>query len=160
MSSSAISEQIRGKTFRFTWTEGLSEGSSVEYDFDEEGIVEWKQSTREKPKQGLRARRARRARRAVKHVPGSGVAVANTAHYIAADAGKHVCLVSYRAQSGFVLTAALNMRTGKFAGVASNQENWQAVKGTFEPIGHWRTARSSRSTKGFPATPLRSSSFW
>jgi hypothetical protein len=130
MATSAISDQVRGKTFRFTCTGGVPQEFEMDYDFDEDGVVKWNEPARSevKPKKGSKTRGAKRA-------PAKSVVVANTAHYMAADAGKHVCLVSYRAQSGFALTAVLNRRTGKFTGVASNTEMWLAVSGTFEAVG-------------------------
>jgi hypothetical protein len=37
--------------------------------------------------------------------------------------------------SGYTLTLALNFRTGRMVGFASNEKSWYPVKGTFEVKG-------------------------
>jgi hypothetical protein len=130
MSANPISEQVRGKTFRLMWTEGPTKGTAHDHDFHEDGTVEWKRP----PPAGTKPKKASKARKAVKRAPGKAVAESNSAPYMATDVGQHVCLVSYLSQSGFTLTAALNMLNGNVIGVASNEKSWFPVKGTFEAV--------------------------
>jgi hypothetical protein len=43
-------------------------------------------------------------------------------------------LVSYRAESGFTLTVALNFADHRMIGIASNSEQWFPARGTFEVV--------------------------
>jgi hypothetical protein len=130
MSANPISEQVRGKTFRLTWTEGPTKGTAHDHEFHEDGTVEWKRS----PPAGAKPKNVAKARKVVRRAPGKAVAESNSARYMAADVGQHVCLVSYLAQSGFTLTVSLNMLNGNVTGVASNEKSWFPVKGTFEAV--------------------------
>jgi hypothetical protein len=130
MSANPISDQVRGKTFRLVWTEGPTRGTAHDHDFHEDGTVEWKKP----PAAGAKPKKASKAKKTVKRAATKAVVESNTAHYLAANVGEHVCLVSYLAQSGFTLTVALNMLTGNLTGVASNETSWLPVKGTFEAV--------------------------
>jgi hypothetical protein len=130
MSANPTSEQVRGKTFRLTWTEGPTKGTAHDHDFHEDGTVEWKKP----PAPGVKPKKVSKTRKAVKSAPKKAAVEANSAHYMAADVGAHVCLVSYLAKSGFTLTVALNMLNGSVTGVASNEKSWFPVKGTFEAV--------------------------
>jgi hypothetical protein len=130
MSANPLSEQVRGKTFRLIWTEGPTKGTAHDHEFHEDGTVEWKKP----PPAGAPPKKASKAKKVAKRAPRKAVVESNTARYMAADVGEHVCLVSYLAQSGFTLTVALNMLSGSVTGVASNEKSWLPVKGTFEAV--------------------------
>jgi hypothetical protein len=54
--------------------------------------------------------------------------------YAAYAVSDTVHLVSYRADSGFTLTVALNSATHQMIGIASNSEQWFPARGTLTEI--------------------------
>ena len=79
---------VRGKTIRFTWTEGPTKGETHEHIFHEDGAVEYARLDAGKPKGSYTKEK----------------------QYAALRISDDVHLVSYLAASGFTLTVALNFR--------------------------------------------------
>jgi hypothetical protein len=105
------SNRIRGRTLRYTWTEGPTKGSSHEHAFNDDGTVVW--SCVSGPQKGHSGREK---------------------DYAAMRAGNDVYLVSYRASSGYTLSVALNFQDNTMVGIASGTKDWHPCKGTFEVI--------------------------
>jgi hypothetical protein len=112
--------RVRGTTLRWTFTEGPQAGKTYEHTFREDGTVEY---------------------RAIEDAPGSAASggqepVSGSAPerptYAAYRVSDDVELVSYRADSGFTLTVALNFTDHQLASIASNSEQWFPARGTFE----------------------------
>lgn len=104
-------DPITGKTIRFTWDDGPTQGESHEHVFNADGSVDY-------------------------HKVG-GDAKGKPTHekkYGTAKISDDVYLVSYLAASGFTLTVALNFRDRAIAGFASNDKQWFPVKGRFEVV--------------------------
>lgn len=121
---SKIASRISGKIYRFHWTEGPTKGQVHEHLFHKDGTVEWHGLPAEGDRSGTAERVPAKAPNAPK---------AERPPYLAADVGEDVALVSYRSpDSGFTLTVALNFFDESVTGVASSQDSWVPVKGTFE----------------------------
>jgi hypothetical protein len=58
--------------------------------------------------------------------------------YAAYAVSETVELVSYRADSGFTLTVALNFADHQLVSIASNSEQWFPARGTFEAVATQR----------------------
>ena len=93
---------IRGRTIRFAWTEGPTKGKVHQHIFHQDGTVEYGASGEAHPQ------------------------------YAAFEVTPDVYTVSYLAPSGFTLTVVLNFVTHEIVGVASNNEQWHPLRGTFE----------------------------
>jgi len=110
--------EIRGKTHRWTWTGGPTQGKTHEHVFHEDGTVEWHDAG------------APRADASQK--PGS--APKERPEYAAIKVAEDVYVVSYLAPSGFTLTVVLNFHDHKIVGFASGEKDWHPVQGTFEVV--------------------------
>src|SRR5689334_12946717 len=94
-------DPVRGRTIRWTWTDGPTQGTTHEHVFAEDGTVTWR---------GLE---------------GPGACPPTTEkEYAAVAISDDVQLVSYLAASGYTLTVALNFRDRRMAGFASNSKEW------------------------------------
>ena len=108
---------IRGKTMRWTWTEGPTRGDSHEHRFAEDGTVTWRSvgpGAAEKPSGETAAPAAERA------------------EYAASRLADDIYLISYLAPSGYTLTVAVNLRDRSVVGFASNDKQWFPVRGKVE----------------------------
>lgn len=106
-------EEIRGKTIRFVWKGGPTEGTTHEHVFHEDGTVEWR-DVKEPQKDGPAKERPK---------------------YAAIRVEDGIYLVSYLAGSGYTLTVVLNERDKSLVGFASGAKEWFPVQGTFEEAG-------------------------
>ena len=111
-------DEIRGKTLRWTWTEGPTQGTAHEHMFHDDGTVSWREVENRAP-----------ARK-----PEPGDMGPEKADYAALNVADNVYLVSYLAKSGFTLTVVLNFNTHKLAGFASGAKEWYPVQGTFQVV--------------------------
>jgi hypothetical protein len=104
-------DPVTGKTLRFTWTEGPTQGDTHEHVFNADGSVDY-------------------------HKVGAGAKGKPTHEkkYAAMKASDDVYLVSYLAASGFTLTVALNFADRSIVGIASNDKQWFPVKGRLEAV--------------------------
>ena len=107
-------DEIRGKTLRWTWTEGPTQGTTHEHVFHEDGTVSWREVDGSEPPDGSEAK--------------------EKADYAAQKVADNVYAVSYLAKSGFTLTVVLNFNTHKLVGYASGAKEWYPVQGTFKQI--------------------------
>ena len=105
-------DRVRGKTIRFTWTDGPTKGETHEHVFHADGSVEYH-----------------------KVAAGAGKKPTREKQYAAERVSDDVYLVSYLAASGFTLTTALNFRNRTIVAFASNEKQWFPCKGTFEVAG-------------------------
>jgi len=121
MTADKISDQVRGKTIRLTWSDGPTKGTAQDHIFHANGTVEWHESgTDKKEKPAPQDKAATKAEKP---------------DYAAVKITDDVCLVSYLSQSGYTLTVTLNFQNGTSVGAASNGKSWFPVKGTFEVLG-------------------------
>jgi hypothetical protein len=104
-----VIETLRGKTVRWTFSDGQVAGMRFEHTFNEDGSVVWR--IVDGPGKGASAREARCATDRV------------------SDA---VHTISYLAASGHTLTVVLDLATGHLIGFASNDKEWSSQRGTFE----------------------------
>jgi hypothetical protein len=107
--NSGSQSDVRGKTLRFTWTDGPTQGATHEHVFHEDGTVEWHSAAA-----GTKQDRPERVRFADERV------------------AEGVRLASYLSRSGYTLTLVLNFQRRSIAGVASNDSQWMPVHGTLE----------------------------
>jgi hypothetical protein len=106
-------DRIRGKTIRFTWTDGPTKGDTHEHVFHEDGSVEYHKVTKQPPK-GKPTREKQ---------------------YAAVRITDDVHVVSYLGSSGYTLTVVLNFRDRSIVGFASGAKEWYPVKGKFDVVG-------------------------
>jgi phenolic acid decarboxylase len=111
MADTPRATEIRGKTIRFTWTDGPTKGQTHEHVFHEDGAVEFRSID------GTQKGKPTKER-----------------EYAAMKVAEDVFLVSYLASSGYTLTVALNFRSNKVFGVASNAKEWFPTQGTLEVV--------------------------
>lgn len=121
MTASKISDQVRGKTIRLTWTEGPTKGTAQDHVFHADGTVEWHSAGGDK-----------KAEKTEKTVKAEKI---EKPAYAGVKITDDVCLVSYLSQSGYTLTVTLNFLDRSTVGVASNEKIWVPVKGTFDLLG-------------------------
>ena len=106
----ASSACVRGRTVRFIWTDGPTQGKTHEHRFHSDGTVEWHTAGFD---------------------PGADPE-GERPEYFAADVGDDACFVSYLSKSGYTLTVVLNFVRGTIIGVASNEKLWTPVRGRVE----------------------------
>ena len=104
-------DSLRGKTLRWTFTDGPVTGIVFEHTFHDDGSVRW----------------------TVVDGQGKG-ATKLEKRYAAVQVADDVHAVSYLAASGHTLTVVLNFATGRMFGFASNDKEWHSLTGTFEVV--------------------------
>ena len=104
-------DSLRGKTLRWTFTDGPVAGTLFEHTFHDDGSVVWR----------------------IPDGPGKG-ASAQKKQYAAVQVSEDVHAVSYLGKSGHTLTVVLNLATGRLCGFASNNTDWYPLTGTFEVV--------------------------
>src|SRR5687768_8132316 len=109
MARSERIESLRGKTLRWTFTDGPTAGTTYEHTFGEDGSIGFRGADKSAKGGFTRAKDGTTAK-----------------------VGDGFFVVSYLAESGFTLTVVLNMNDGTMIGFASNNESWFQQKGTFE----------------------------
>ena len=124
MTTNNPSEQIRGRTIRFSWTDGPTKGSTHEHVFHQDGTVEWRSVDSGRAQQGADQGKG----------GGETGKSAERPKYSSVEVIDDVWLVSYLAQSGYTLTVALKFEDGSMVGVASNEKSWFPVRGRFQVI--------------------------
>lgn len=113
-----ISERVRGKTIRFSCTEGPTKGATHEHIFHEDGTVEW---------HAIGA--AGKAKSSSGDAAKSGDI--ETPKYAELPLSQDACMVSYLSKSGYTLTVTLQFDDTSIVGIASNDKTWFPVRGTF-----------------------------
>ena len=102
-------ESLRGKTVRWTFSDGPVAGMTFEHDLNEDGTIVWRAV--DGPWKGASSQEQR---------------------YAAMKISEDVHAVSYLAKSGNALTVVLNLSTGRAFGFASSKDEWHVMTGTFE----------------------------
>jgi hypothetical protein len=115
------SDQIRGRTIRFSWIDGPTKGTTHEHVFHEDGTVEWHAVDEAFERREGRAPHAPAASRK-----------ADRPRYYSVEVSDDFWLVSYLSSSGYTLTVVLNFDDGSMVGIASNDKNWIPVHGHFQ----------------------------
>ena len=126
MAGTATGDRVRGKTLRWTFTEGPQIGKTYEHTFHEDGMVVYR-AIEDEPK-GMSFGEQERGSESARERP----------EYAAYRVSDDVQLISYRAESGFTLTVALNFADHQLVSIASNSEQWFPARGTFEAAGTQR----------------------
>lgn len=111
MTQKQRTNELSGKTVRWTWTEGPTKGTTNEHVFNEDGTVTW--SVIEGPAKGRSS---------------------TEKEYAVWKITDDVIAVSYLAQSGYTLTVILNFRDNGMVGFASGAKEWYPIKGTFQLV--------------------------
>jgi len=108
---------LAGQTLRWKFDEGPTAGTVYEHTFRPDGTVIWRDTAKPKgaPKSGESAE-------------------APAPEYASFQVAPETHLVSYRAESGYTLTVALNFGTKKCWGIASSQNEWYPLTGSLEPV--------------------------
>jgi hypothetical protein len=102
---------IRGKTIRWTFSDGPLANKSFEHAFEESGSVSWCS------------------------VGGDGKGkMSRETKYELVTVGEDVYAVSYLGSSGYTLTVVLDFRTGRMVAFASNEKELVLQQGTFEAV--------------------------
>ena len=104
-------DSLRGKTIRWTFTDGSTAGMVFEHTFNDDGTVVWRAV--DGPWKG----HSRQEKR-----------------YDAVRVTEDVHTVSYLSASGHTLTVVLDLATGRMVGFASNDTEWSSQSGTFEVV--------------------------
>jgi hypothetical protein len=127
----ADDDPVRGKTMRWTFTEGPTAGSTYEHTFGKSGTVKFKQvgggTGAAKPDTKSAAAKKKPAKAKKPDKP-------DVPKYAAVRAADDAYAVSYLSGSGYTLTVVLNLADKTLVGFASNDKQWFPVKGTFETV--------------------------
>jgi hypothetical protein len=116
---------LRGKTIRFTFSEGPTKGAAYDHTFRDDDTVTWRDSAG--PKRDESSEKA-----SAKNGKGEKEPPTEFGSFQVAD---DVYVVSYLSKAGYTLTVALNFETDELFGFASNSQNWYRVRGIFEVLG-------------------------
>jgi len=104
-------ESLRGKTVRWTFDDGPAAGMLFEHALNDDGTIVWR----------------------ALDGPWKGASSQEQA-YVAMKISDDVHTVSYLAKSGNTLTVVLNFSTRRAFGVASGNNDWHSMTGTFEVV--------------------------
>lgn len=121
MTNDLLASAVRGKTMRWSFTNGPTEGKTYEHVFADDGTVTFKEIGGEK-----------KAASTAETKPAQKPAAKAPPKYSAVDVVDGVELVSYMSNEGFTLTMVLNLRDHSLVGIASGNDQWHPVAGTFE----------------------------
>jgi MoaF N-terminal domain len=102
-----MQDAIRGKTIRWTFSDGPTKGKNFEHEFGSDGTLKYR-------------------------MEGGKTTTENK--YEVEQISTDVCAVSYLASSGWTLTCVLDFATGKVVGFASNDKQLVVQHGTFETV--------------------------
>jgi hypothetical protein len=123
MATSKVSDQVRGKTIRLSWTDGPTKGTTQEHIFHEDGTVEW-HSVGSKGESAYDSQ----------GTGGKAMKKPERPSYAGEKVADDVCMISYLSESGYTLTVVLNFGNRTTVGVASNEKTWVPVHGRFEVV--------------------------
>jgi hypothetical protein len=116
-------DPIRGKTIRWTFSDGPLAKKTVEHSFDKGGTVSWRmidENGTGKPSEDVK--------------------------YESVQVGQDVHAISYLSASGYTLTVVLDFRTSKLVAFASNEKELTVQHGTFETDIPRATAQKREQT--------------
>lgn len=111
MPTTTAATSLSGRTFRWTFEDGPTAGGTYEHTFDPDGSVQFRKVDGAKEGKPTREKA-----------------------YASFEVAPDVHLVSYLAASGYTLTVAMNLATGRLYGFASNNEEWHPVSGRVEAV--------------------------
>jgi hypothetical protein len=126
------SDPIRGKTIRWTFSDGPMAKKTFEHTFGEDGSVTFR---------ALDAK-------------GDG-APTHVDKYEVASLEADVHAVSYLGPSGYTLTVVLDDRSGKLVAFASNEKTLMLQHGTFEEVAGSTSATRPDSGRGRAPMPIQ-----
>ena len=104
-------DSLRGKTLRWTFTDGPMAGTTFEHTLHDDGSVVWRYQDGQGKGQSAHEKR-----------------------YATMRVTEDVHTMSYLAESGHTLTVVLNLATSRMFGFASNNKEWYPMTGTFEIV--------------------------
>ena len=107
----ATMTSISGRTFRWTFEDGPTAGGTYEHRFEPDDSVSFRKLDGE----------------------GGGKWTRET-KYASFEVAPEVHLVSYLSESGYTLTVAMNLESGRLYGFASNDKEWHPVAGRLEIV--------------------------
>lgn len=119
MQDAPQADAVRGRTIRFTWTDGPTKGKTYEHVFHDDGTVEWRDAG-----QSEQFAAENPPRQAAKERP----------PYAAMKAAADIYAVSYLASSGYTLTVVLNFQDQSIVGFASGAKEWYPLRGRLEVV--------------------------
>jgi hypothetical protein len=99
-------DPIRGKTFRWTFTDGQMAGRSFDHTFQPDGVVKFGCTDGTMKGQG---------------------------HYESSRVSDDVYAVAYHVDQGYTLTTILDTRSHQIVSFSSNDKELQVQHGTYEP---------------------------
>jgi MoaF N-terminal domain len=107
---------LGGRTFRWTFVEGPTAGTTFEHTFFADGSVTWRDI-------------------ADSSAPAAPSQEKSMTRYVSWEVAPSTHLVSYLAESGYTLTVAMNLDSRQCYGIASNSKEWFPLTGTVEAVG-------------------------
>jgi hypothetical protein len=120
MTNDLLASAVRGKTMRWSFADGPTKGKTYEHVFANDGTVKFSE-----------VGGAKKAVSTAETKPAQKPAAKAPPKYSAVDVVDGVVFVSYMSGEGFTLTVALNFRDHSLVGVASGNDQWHPVAGTF-----------------------------
>jgi molybdenum cofactor biosynthesis protein MoaF len=110
MPTTTATTPLSGRTFRWTFEDGPTAGGTYEHTFEPDGSVLFHK------------------------LGGKEGKPTHEKRYASFEVAPDVHLVSYLAASGYTLTVAMNLATGRLYGFASNDKEWHPVSGRLEIV--------------------------
>ena len=104
-------DSLRGRTLRWTFSDGPTAGTSYEHIINDDGSIGFRGADK-----------------------GKNGEFTSTKMGSAVKFSDGMFVISYLAESGFTLTVVLNTHNGTMVGFASNNDSWFQQKGTFEVV--------------------------
>ena len=123
MTATKISDQVKGKTIRLSWTDGPTKGTTHEHIFHLDGTVEWHSVGGEEKGASEPKVTGSKVVQKPERPPYAGIKIVD-----------EVCMISYLSESGYTLTVVLNFSNQTTVGIASNEKTWVTVRGRFEVV--------------------------
>jgi hypothetical protein len=112
MPATATANSLSGRTLKWAFEEGgPTGGGTYIHTFEPDGSVEFRKVDGAKEGKPTREKK-----------------------YASVEVAPDVHLVSYLGAAGYTLTVAVNLKSGKLDGFASNDKEWYPVSGTSEVV--------------------------
>ena len=125
-------DPIRGKTIRWTFTDGVMKNKSFDHTFNDDGSLTFMMQNH-----GLYTNDICKVTRIVK--------------YVVATLGADVTIVSYFVPHGYTLTVAMDMKTKKLVAFSSNDKGVEVQHGTFTETVATKSKNESDPDRTQPA---------
>lgn len=117
MNKTTVDLSLAGRTMKWKFADGPSPNTTYEHVFRADGTVTWRElkgPAKDRPAGEKESHRLPHA------------------EYASEEIAPGVHLVSYLSESGFTLTAAVNLDTNEIVAFASNDKEWYPVHGRVE----------------------------